>query len=140
MNEAVEAYRKAIELRPERADGYIGLGVALVKKKDYEASLSPLRKGVEINNQAADAHLFLGLAEMQLGDLASAERDLLAGYRLGKSTVAHIYLANVYELMGQQAKAIEHLEAFISENPQSPSLTQIREAIEKLKKQRSRKQ
>jgi len=133
--EAESAYKRAVELKNESASAQAGLGVVLVKQKKYAEAIPPLRRSVEINNQSSVPHLFLGLAEMMTGDYEAAEKNLLRAYEIGKPTVAHIYLANLYELQRRPAKAIDELQAFLRENPESPSSSQIREAIEKLRKQ-----
>lgn len=133
--EAEAAYKRAVELKSGAAAAHAGLGIVLVKQKKYAEAIPPLRRSIEIHNQSSTPFLFLGLAEMMTGDYESAESSLLRGYQIGKPTIAHIYLANLYELQRQPAKAIEHLQAFLKENPESPNSGQIREAIQKLRKQ-----
>lgn len=133
--EAEAAYQTATELKSDGAAAHVGLGVVLVKQKKYTEAIQPLRRSVEIDKQSSAPHLFLGLAEMMTGDYQSAESNLLRAYEIGKTAIAHIYLANLYDLQRQPAKAIEHLQAFLRENPESPNSGQIREAIEKLRRQ-----
>lgn len=138
-SDAVAAYEEAIGLKPDRAAAYVGLGVVYVKQKKYNEALSPLRRSLEIDKQSATPYLYLGYAEMMLGDYKASEANLLRAYEIGKPTVAHIYLANLYEQLREPGKAIEHLQAFLKENPESPNSSQIREAIEKLRKQAAKK-
>lgn len=135
--EAAASYRKAIELKPQRSQAYVGLGVMLVKQKRYADAMPPLRRSLEIDKQSPTPYLFLGLAEMMTGDYSASESDLLRAYEIGKPGLAHIYLANLYELKHEPSKAIDHLKAFLKENPNLPEERQIqlREAIEKLRKQ-----
>jgi tetratricopeptide (TPR) repeat protein len=133
--EAEAAYQKAVELKRDAAAPHAGLGVVLVKQKKYAEAIPPLRRGIEIDKQSSAQYLFLGLAEMMVGDYEPAESNLLRAYEIGKPTIAHIYLANLYDLQRRPAKAIEHLQAFLKENPESPNAGQIREAIEKLRRQ-----
>ncbi len=139
--EAESAYRKAIELKIDRAPAHVGLGVLLVKQKKYNEAIGPLRRSIEIEKQSSTPYLFLGLAEMMTGDYQSSEADLLRAYEIGKPTLSHIYLANLYDLKGEPAKAIEQLKAFLKENPELPDSrqTEIRGAIEKLRKQTAAK-
>lgn len=133
--EAEAAYKRATELKNDGAAAHVGLGVVLVKQKKYAEAITPLRRSIEIDKQPSAPYLFLGLAEMMTGEYESAESNLLRAYEIGKPTIAHIYLANLYDLRRQPAKAIEHLQAFLKENPESPNSGQIREAIEKLRRQ-----
>ena len=137
--ESLAEYRKAVELKPDRADAYAGAGVVLVTQQKYGEAIPHLRRSLQIKADSANALLCLGLAEMMTGDLASAEPHLLRAYDLEKLSVAHIYLANLYESAGEPSKAIDHLESFLKENPDSPHASQIREAVNKLKKRVPRK-
>lgn len=136
-DEAAAAYQKAIEMKPDRAPAYVGLGVMLVKQKKYSEAISPLRRSLEIERQSSTPYLFLGLAEMMTGDYQSSETDLLRAYELGKPGLAQIYLANLYDLKREPAKAIEQLKAFLRDHPDLPEArqTEIRDVIDKLRKQ-----
>jgi tetratricopeptide (TPR) repeat protein len=138
--EAVEAYQKAIEMKPDRAPAYVGLGMIFVKQKKYSEAITPLRRSLEINKQSSAPFMFLGLAEMMTGDYQSSEANLLRAYDIGKPALVRMYLANLYDLKGEPAKAIEQLQAFLKESnlPQERQI-EIREVIEKLKKQMANK-
>lgn len=138
-SEAEAAYQKAAELKSDQAAAYVGLGVVLVKQKKYAEAIPPLRRSLEIDKQPYPPYLFIGLAEMMTGDYESAESHLLRAYEIGKPTIAHIYLANLYDLQRQPAKAIEQLKAFLKENPESPNSGPIRETIQKLQRQLPKK-
>lgn len=141
FDEAVVTYQRAIQITPDRAEAQVGLGVVLVKQQKYGEAIAPLRRSLEIEKQSSTAYLFLGLAEMMTGDYQSSESHLLRAYEIAKPMLAHIYLANLYELKGEATKAIEHLQAFLKENPNLPRERQseIRGAIDKLRKQTSNK-
>jgi Tfp pilus assembly protein PilF len=140
-DEAVAAYQKAIELRSDRAAAHVGLGLIFVKQKRYAEAIAPLRRSLDIEKQSSTPYLFLGLSEMMTGDYKSSEANLLRAYEIGKPALAHVYLANLYELTGEPAKAIERLKAFLNENPNLPEARQeqIREVIEKLRKKAAAK-
>ena len=134
-DEAIAAFQKATELKPDRALAYTDLGAMLIKQKRYGEALTALRRSITLNDKTAAVYLYLGFAEMMTNDLDGAERDLRRALEIGKPAVAHIYLANIYELRKEPAKAIAELEAFIKENPNSQNEAQVREAIKKLRKQ-----
>jgi len=140
-DEAVASYQKAIELKSDRAAAHVGLGMAFVKQKKYSEAIGPLRRSLEIEKQSSTPYLFLGLAEMMTGDYQSSEANLLRAYDIGKPPLARMYLANLYELTGEPAKAIAQLKAFLNENPNMPEARQaeIREVIEKLRKKATAK-
>ena len=134
FDEAAHAYSKARELKADRAEPLSGLGAVLVQQRQYTEALPLLRRVVEMGKQNSATYLYLGLAETMSGDYVAAESNLLRAFEMNKAPVARIYLANLYELKGEPAKAIEQLQAFLKENPEAPQATQIRGAIEKLRR------
>lgn len=138
-DEALTAYRKASELKPERPDPYVGLGITLVTMKRYDEGIKLLRRIVELDENLAAPYLSLGYAEMMTGDQRAAETHLLHALELSKSSIAHIYLANVYEQLDDPAKAITHLRAYLQENPQTSNAESVRAAIEKLRRKQKDK-
>ncbi|HJQ71295.1 MAG TPA: tetratricopeptide repeat protein [Blastocatellia bacterium] len=141
MDEAVVAYQKALSIETNRAPAHAGLGAALVSQKKYAEAIAPLRRAVELEKSSSPPYLYLGLAEMFSGDYDSAEVHLLRAYEIGKPPIVHLYLANLYEIKGAPAKAIDHLKALLKENPNlnEERKADIRLAIEKLQKKASGK-
>lgn len=137
--EALAAYRKASELRPESADPYVGVGFALVGLKRYDEAIRLLRGVVEVDGTLPAPYLTLGYAEMLTGDYAAARAHLLRALELGRAPLAHVYLANVYEQTGEYAEAARHLEAYLKENPDSPQKEGVRAALDKLRKKAKEK-
>lgn len=133
-DEAIAAYRSAGELKPERADPYVGIGIALVNLKRFDEAIKLLRRLVELDQNLAAPYLSLGYAEMMIGDYRPAEEHLLRAIELGSPAVARVYLANVYEQLDEPAKAVEHLQAYLKQNPQTPNAESVRGAVEKLRK------
>jgi tetratricopeptide (TPR) repeat protein len=133
-DEALAAYRKAGEIKPERPEPYVGVGVTLVSQKRYAEGIKMLRGVVELDKELPAPYLSLGYAEMMTGDYRAAEEHLLRALELSKPTLAHVYLANVYEQTGEFQKSVSQLEAYLKENPNSPQTDAVRAAIEKLKK------
>ncbi|MFL6333664.1 MAG: tetratricopeptide repeat protein [Pyrinomonadaceae bacterium] len=132
--EALASYRKASELKPDRAEPYVGVGVTLVSLKRYEEGIRMLRGVVEVDKDLPGPYLSLGYAEMLVGDYAPAREHLLRALELGRPALAHVYLANVYEQTGDYAEAVRHLEGYLKENPDSPQAPAVRAAADKLRK------
>ena len=92
-----------------------------------------MRAVIEVDKNLAAPYLSLGrIAEMMTGQHKDAETHLLRALELAKPAIAHIYLANVYEQLGQPAKAVEHLQTYLKESPKSPQADSVRGAIDKL--------
>lgn len=132
--DALASYRKASELKPDRAEPYVGVGVTLVSLKRYEEGIRMLRGVVEVDKDLPGPYLSLGYAEMLVGDYVPARAHLLRALELGRPALAHVYLANVYEQTGDYAEAVKHLEAYLKENPDSPQTPAVRAAADKLRK------
>jgi tetratricopeptide (TPR) repeat protein len=132
--EALTSYRTASELKPDAPEPYVGVGVTLVSLERYTEGIALLRRIVELDDKLAAPYLSLGYAEMMTGDYAAAEPHLRRALELARASIAHVYLANVYEHTGAHAHAIEHLEAYLKENPRTPNAAAIRAAVEKLRR------
>lgn len=133
-DEALAAYRRAGELKPERPEPYVGVGVTLVSQKRYDEGIKMLRGVIEVDKDLPAPYLSLGYAEMMTGDYKPAAEHLLRSLELSRPALAHVYLANVYEQTGEFAKAVAQLEAYLKENPNSPQADAVRAAIDKLKR------
>lgn len=133
-DEALTAYKHASELKPDRPEPYVGVGVALVGLKRYDEGIKMLRGVIDVDRDLPAPYLSLGYAEMMTQDYRAAEEHLLRALELARPPLARIYLANTYEQTGEYAKAAAQLEAYLKENPASPQTDAVRAAIEKLKK------
>lgn len=131
--EALAAYRRASELKPDRSDPYVGVGVTLVTQGRYEEGIRMLRGVVAVDKNLPAPYLSLGYAEMQTGDYEAAREHLLRALELGRPSLARVYLANVYEQTGRYAEAVAQLEAYLKENPGSPQSDAVRAAVDKLR-------
>ncbi len=138
-DEAVTAYKRASELKPDRPEPYVGVGAALVGMKRYDEGIRILRGVIEVDKELPAPYLSLGYAEMLTGDYRASEEHLLRALELGKPSLARIYLANVYEQTGDFARAASQLEAYLKENRDSPQAEAVRAALDKLRKKAKQK-
>lgn len=81
---AAKAFEKAVNLNPDRADGYAGLGTSYLKLGASEAMTIPdmlekavtaLQKSLEINPDNTEARYNLGLSHLALGQKDAALRQ-----------------------------------------------------------------
>jgi len=82
MSGAVQAYRSAIELNPERADPYRGLGQVLLDQHDYAQAVEALKAAIRLGGDDHQALYWLGRASMGKNDLPAAESALARALRL----------------------------------------------------------
>ena len=97
----------------------------------------PPRRSLEVDKRSSAPYLFLGLAEIMIRDYEGSEEHLLKAFEIGEPAVAHIYLANLYEQLGEPTKSIEQLQAFLRENLVA-QLDTNQGSIEKLKRQNAK--
>src|SRR5207237_2230579 len=60
FDQAVEAYNKALEIRPFYADAYVGLGDAKAAKSDIDGAVAAYQKALGYNPLNAKVHVSLG--------------------------------------------------------------------------------
>ena len=108
FDQAVEAYAKAIEIRPFYADAFVGLGDARAAKGEVDAAVAAYQKALGFNPINARVHVSLG--KLYYGEKGlyyesvqayKKAIDLDAGY-----LDARIGLAEVYEDKGLYQEAI----------------------------------
>jgi Tfp pilus assembly protein PilF len=75
-DEAINACREAIRLRPDFKEAYNNLGLALKKKGDLEQAIGAYEEAVRIDGEYAEALSNLGMALIAQGRLAEAAGKL----------------------------------------------------------------
>ncbi len=70
FDEAIVAYRRAIELNPNYADGWANLGTTLHHSGSFEEGIAALRRAIALAPHHANAHSGLGILLLMRGDLA----------------------------------------------------------------------
>ena len=115
FDQAVEAYNKAIELRPFYADAYVGLGNAKAAKSDVDGAVAAYTKALAYNPVNPRVH-------MSLGKIYYAEKGLyyesVTAYKKAidldpNSVEARMGLGEVYEDKGLYKEAIEEYSRVI---------------------------
>ena len=70
FDEAIAAYRRAIELKPNYADAWANLGTTLHHSGNFEEGISALRRAIALAPHHANAHSGLGILLLMRGDFA----------------------------------------------------------------------
>jgi tetratricopeptide (TPR) repeat protein len=82
FQEAAEAARLAIELKPDHGHACLFRGLALLQLGQAQEALVPLRQGLAIEPDNFELHLALGQALARCGQLAEAEKELQTAAQL----------------------------------------------------------
>ena len=118
MDEAMEQYRRAIDLDQEMAEGWIDLAVAHMQGDDLGGAEKVLRRAVlEVTDDARLWHL-LGVTHLRQGRYRLAVGDLERARSLDEENIGiHRDLANSYERAGYFQKALDLFGEIIKRRP-----------------------
>jgi protein O-GlcNAc transferase len=81
--DAVTLFRKALELRPSWAEGWLYMAGDLYGLHRYTEARDAFQKGIALAPQIGTAYGFLGMCEYELGDSSQALADIRKGEALG---------------------------------------------------------
>ncbi len=113
-DEAIAAFQESVRLDAAYANGWLGLSLALLNKRDYEGAIRALHALLAAHPQRPEAHQNLGLVLMDAGQveegLASLRRGLAVapGHAAMRSTL--LMGLNYREEPAPQAAREEHAE------------------------------
>src|SRR3984893_8177328 len=112
---AIAEFRKATELAPTLAEGFVNLGQAYMEHQDYGAAIAPLKHALELSPGLAAAHQLLGYALLAQGYNAEAIPHLEKVHEQTALGIAQIGT-------GQLQQAVENLQAALAQHPNDPDL------------------
>lgn len=98
LEEAVRAYRRALQERPSWAEGLWYLGATLYELDRYAEARQPLRRLLALQPKAGPAHALLGLCLYQTGDYEAALAHLRHARTLGFSGNEQLERVALYHL------------------------------------------
>lgn len=112
LAEALQSYRKAIELRPEYAEARTALGVQYLAGGNYNQAVEQLEVASRLVPMMPEAHLNLGDAYRAMGRWTDAKRRFDTALRMRDNLPeAHFNLGLMYMAAGDQFPGMTRLEA-----------------------------
>ena len=115
IDQEIVEFRKATELDPSLADGFLNLGAAYMEKHDYGSAIVPLRRALELGPDLPVGHQLLGYALLSQGYAAEA--------------IPHLERAGAREALGiaqiqtgQFDDAVLNFSAILAQRPNDPDL------------------
>src|SRR4030095_2978357 len=118
--DAVEEFRKAIELDRESTDAYYGLGLAYLKTGERIKAIEAFREAIRLRPEWAEAHNQLGLTYYEAGEYKTAASAFEEATRLKPDFFdALVALGNTYQHSGLYARAVEVLEKAVLLRPEN---------------------
>jgi tetratricopeptide (TPR) repeat protein len=111
--EAMAAYRQALEIDPGLADAHVNLGRLLHERGEAAEAERHYRLALAVRPEDATAAFNLGVALQDLGRLAEAAEAYEKALEIDRSLAdAHYNLAGLYERLGQPEAAFRHLRTY----------------------------
>ncbi len=142
IDEAVVAFQKAAELKPDFAEAYINLGLLFFRQDKTDEAEKALLKALELKPEDAKIKAALGnvyfekakaLLQADKVDEALELLKLAYGYNPNDPYTNYL-LGYAYSQKGMKEEAIKSFEAFLQLEPNAPQAAQVKEIIENLKK------
>jgi tetratricopeptide (TPR) repeat protein len=103
--DAVRDFQEFLRLRPDSAEGYFNLGLALQSASQLDESLTALRKAASLQPNLHGVRLFTGIVNYKLNHLSAAHDELLSETRLEPKNAAGWMWLGVVELAREHADA-----------------------------------
>jgi tetratricopeptide (TPR) repeat protein len=121
LEQAAQAYEKAVEAAPEWVEARINLGTTMYQLGKMEEAHKHFSMAVRFEPQNALAEFNLGCVLEQLGNTAEAIAHLSRAVELSPSLAdGHLNLALAYEKHGQIQSAVRHLSLYVRYEPDGP--------------------
>lgn len=113
-------YRSTIQTMPDNAIGNMGLGLLLVKRKDYAESIPYLETSIRKRHREPEAHYHLGIAYQELKDYSKAEEHYRAAIELDPAnSLAWNNLGVTLATVGKAAEALNALDRAVQTGPRN---------------------
>ena len=107
--EGVEHSQRAVEINPEYADGYNGLGVGLAREGRVKDAIAAYERALSLKPAFDEAETNLGVSLAQEGDLAAAIEHYGRALRANPdNSNAHVNWGNALVRLGRPSEAIAH--------------------------------
>lgn len=113
IEQAKEAYGRALALNPAHADAHVNLGRLLHEQRAPAAAEQHYRLALEANPHHETAAFNLGVALEDLGHVREAIDSYERALEIDPDNAdAHYNVAGLYEQRGDKAAALRHLSAY----------------------------
>jgi tetratricopeptide (TPR) repeat protein len=132
--EGAEAtYRQIIDLEPDHADGYIGLGSSLVLQARLDEALDSYTKALSITPDSAEALIGMGSINYRKGDYQTAVELYRSAVSLDSRNPNALWgFAISLNELGQGSQALEYLERILELVPGSAIAQDAENLIESI--------
>lgn len=133
LQEAIDCYRKVIELEPEHAAAHINLGTIYYNRREFALAEQHYRQAIEADPRYALAHFDLGNVLDETGRVAEAIEEYKTALLLAPTYAdAHYNLALAYERQREPRRALHHWRAYLKLDQYGPWSVHAQSQIRKI--------
>lgn len=134
VNDAIEAYKKAVELDPKSAGAFVNLGTIYFHQRKWKLAEQQYQQALAADPEYALAHFNLGNLFDEQGEHSKAYIHYATAIRLNPGYGdAHYNLALLCQSSGQALRAVRHWKAYLKIDPSSPWAAIARQELAKLR-------
>lgn len=122
LDQAMQAFKKAIELDPKYPPVYLNAGVALTKKGNKAEAAKAYKKALSLDPTIAEAYNNYGLLMKDAGDLKQAEAAFRKAIHLKPElTGAYENLGILLSESGRKEEALQIITKAVEHDPSNPA-------------------
>jgi len=134
IEQAVEAYLRAVEFNPHAAGALVNLGTIHYRLRKFKEAENYYIQALDADSQYPLAHFNLGNLYDERGDLARAQQCYEAALRINsRYGDAHFNLALLCERRGDALRAVHHWKAYLKLDSSGAWADIARRQLEKLR-------
>ena len=120
IDDAVGAYRNAVQAMPNDPQAHLGLGLALERKRSWQAALAEFQKASELDPRLAEPLRGQGAMQMRLGNATAAEAAFRKAVEIDrKFPEAQLGLGDALTELGRYDDAVAVLQQGVRFGPKT---------------------
>jgi len=142
IEEAIQAFQKAVELKEDFFEAYVNLGAFLFQQQKDDEAERVLLKALELRPEEsqpkkilADINFEIAKILIQENKMDEALEKLKQAYNFrADHAYVNFLLGYLYHNKEMKEEAIKHFEAFLQLAPNAPQVKDVKKLLESLKK------
>ncbi len=140
IDDAIEEFRRALELKPGFTNARINLGMTLNKIEEYEEAIQNLKEALQKKPNSLQIQRQLGKVFEANGQIKEAIERYVYIVRVAPYYIAaHYHLARLNTIVGNIDDAIMYFENYLNFTPSNDSkVKDAKKQLKKLKKQKKK--
>jgi len=125
FDDAIDSYKKALLIYPKLQGAHRQLGLAYLRKKDYQNAAPEFEKAAAEEAMTYGLANNLGVSYLALEDYKKAEANFLSAIQLNPQyALAYFNMATLYLRTGDPSKAATFFEKYLSFKPEDVAAAQ----------------